>query len=75
MTPAERKFSDVESGLLRAQCLVRVLRDVCDCGPDNVDEVFWGGVYIMIGEAEDALNEAAETWHAAHKIASGNAKG
>ncbi|MGI3902553.1 MAG: hypothetical protein ACRYGP_16505 [Janthinobacterium lividum] len=73
MTPAERKFSDVETGLMRAQCLVRVLRDVCDCGPDNVDPVFWGGIYIMIGEAEAAINEAAETWTKAQKMTAGKA--
>ena len=33
------------------------------------DEVFWGGVYIIVGEAEDALNDAAKTWHAAHALA------
>ena len=69
MSPAERKFSNMETGLTRAQCLVRVLRDVCDCGPDNVDPVFWGGIYIIVGEAETALDAAHAVWSEAHALA------
>ena len=69
MTPAERKFSQIENDLTRAQALVRVLRHVTDCGMDAVDPVLWGGIYIIVGEAETALDAAANTWSAAHKLA------
>ena len=69
MTPAEYKFSDVEGGLMRAQSLVRVLRNVFECGPDNADSVFWGGVHVLVNEADSALNEAAENWTQAHDAA------
>ena len=71
MTPAERKFASVEAGLMRAQCLVRALRDLCDCGLDNVDPALWGGIYIIIGEAESAVDAAADLWTEGHKLAVG----
>ena len=71
MTPAERKFSSVETSLMRAQSLVRVLRDVCDGGLNNVDLVLWGGIYMIVGEAEKALDAAVATWSEAHALAVG----
>ena len=74
MSPAERKFCNVEGGLTRAQCLVRVLRDLLD-GPARIDDrVFWGGLYIIVCEAETSLDAAAEVWTEAHGLASGRPK-
>ena len=69
MTPAERKFSHIETSLMRAQCLVRVLRDFCETGRGDVDPVLWGGIYIIVGEAETALDAAAAIWFEAHALA------
>ena len=69
MTPAERKFASVEGGLTRAQCLVRALRDLCASSLDNVDPVLWSGIYIIVGEAETALDAAHATWSEAHALA------
>ena len=71
MTSAERKFSDIEAALSRARCLSRVLRHVTDCGHDATDPELWGGVYIIAGDIETALDEAATCWTAAHKLAAG----
>ena len=49
MTPAERKFSGVEGGLVRAQSLVRVLREAFGCSLDDVD---------------NALGTASTSWFA-----------
>ena len=69
MTPAERKFSDVETGLLRAQCLIRVLRDFCETGRGDVDPILWGGIFIIVGEAETAVDAAVGVWSEAHALA------
>ena len=53
---------------MRAQCLIRVLRDFCEGGRSDVDPVLWGGLYIIVGEAETAVDEAAATWTAAHEL-------
>ena len=71
MSPAERKFSRIEGGLSRAQCLVRALRELCEGGHDNIDAVLWGGIYIIVGEAETAIDEAHAFWSEAHKLAAG----
>ncbi len=70
MTPAERKFSNVEGGLTRGQSLVRVLREVCACGLKDVDLVLWNGIYALVCEAETSLDAASEVWTEAHKLAS-----
>ena len=62
MTLAERKFFDIEGGLMRAKCLVRVLLEVCDGGRNYVDPVLSDGVYVLIGEVETAIDEAAQKW-------------
>ncbi|WP_237478203.1 hypothetical protein [Lichenibacterium dinghuense] len=58
MTPAERKFSESEAGLLRAQCLARVLRHATDGSVDVVDDVLWSGAYFTVCEIETALDAA-----------------
>ena len=71
MSPAERKFCQIEPTLMRAQSLLRVLRNVCETGPDGVDPVLWGGIYVIVGEAETSIDEAADIWKAAHKMSVG----
>ncbi len=75
MSPAERKFSDVEGELMRAQCLVRALRGLCDGKLDKVDPVLWGGIYIIACEAETALDTAAIVWTEAHEMAARRTSG
>ncbi len=72
MTPAEHRFSDVEGGLMRARCLVRVLREFCSSALlSDDDPVFRDGLYVLIVEADQSLNEAAESWTRAHTLATG----
>ena len=72
MTPAERKFADIEGGLMRARCLVRLLRELCDGGNTTADTEVWGGMYIVACEAEDALKKATAIWTEGFKLAGGD---
>ncbi len=69
MTPAERKFSGLEGGLTRARCIVRVLRELTASSLlKDDDSVFRDGIYIMIAEADQALDAAVEVWTEAHAL-------
>ena len=75
MTPAERKFSGVEGGLTRARCIVRVLRELTSTSLlTDTDPVFRDGIYVMIAEADQALDAALDVWNEAHDLASGECK-